>query len=119
MNISPSSTPRRSSSIVHTGRILQTIFSVAILAATLFVAFSPKMFSGNLNGLISGLIVPHTENGLAVATKINNAVRIGIVSGHWGDEGGVNDPGAVCSDGTNEHEVNLKIASLVRQKLEA
>ncbi len=119
MTISPSSPPRRSSSVVHTGRILQTIFSVAILVASLFVAFSPKMFSGNLNSLISGLIVPHTENGVAAPTKVNNAVRIGIVSGHWGDGGGVNDPGAVCADGTNEHDVNLKIASLVRQKLEA
>jgi len=117
MTISPASKPRRASSGVHTGRILQTIFSVAILVASLFVAFSPKMFSGNLNSLISGLLVPHTtEGGLAVSTPVLNKIRIGIVSGHWGNGG---DPGAVCPDGTNEHDVNLKIASLVRQKLEA
>lgn len=116
MTIPTSPLPRRPSSGVHTGRILQTIFSVAILVASLFVAFSPKMFSGNLNSLISGLLVPHTESGVAAPTKVNNAVRVGIVSGHWGNG---DDPGAVCADGTNEHDVNLKIASLVRQKLEA
>jgi N-acetylmuramoyl-L-alanine amidase len=41
---------------------------------------------------------------------------IGIVSGHWGNG---NDPGAVCPDGTKEQVVNLTIATLVRQKLEA
>jgi N-acetylmuramoyl-L-alanine amidase len=108
--------PRRTGTGIHTGRILQTVFSVAILLATLFVFFSPKMFSGNISSLISGLLAPNTEGGLAVTTKVLNMVRIGIVSGHWGNG---EDPGAVCPDGTNEHDVNLKIASLVRQKLEA
>ncbi len=100
---------------MHTARILQTAFSVAILLATLFVAFSPKMFSSNLNSLVSGLLVPRQVGEVAIPTQIS-AVRIGIVSGHWGNGG---DPGAVCPDGTNEHDVNLAIASLVRQKLEA
>ena len=100
---------------VHTARILQTTFSVAILLATLFVAFSPKMFSGNMSSFVSGLLVPHQESGIAIPTP-RSAVRIGIVSGHWGNG---NDPGAVCPDGTNEHDINLAISSLVRQKLEA
>ena len=100
---------------MHTTRILQTTFSVAILLATLFVAFSPKMFSGNLNSLVTDLLVPRQEGVVAAPTQ-RSAVRIGIVSGHWGNGG---DPGAVCPDGTNEHDVNLAIASLVRQKLEA
>ena len=100
---------------VQTARILQTVFSVAILVATLSVAFSPKMFSGSMGSWISGLLVPQAEVGQAIATP-RNAVRIGIVSGHWGNG---DDPGAVCPDGTNEHDVNLAIASLVRQKLEA
>lgn len=116
MTDSSPSLPRRHSSGIHTMRILQTTFSVAILLATLFVGFSPKMFSGNLNSFISGLLVPHNETGLAIPTPISSALRIGIVSGHWGNG---NDPGAVCPDGTNEHDVNLAIASLVRQKLEA
>ena len=100
---------------MHALRILQTAFSVAILLATLFVAFSPKMFSGNLNSLVSNLLVQHQDSGVAVATA-QSAVRIGIVSGHWGNG---DDAGAVCPDGTNEHDINLAIASLVRQKLEA
>jgi N-acetylmuramoyl-L-alanine amidase len=100
---------------VHTVRILQTTFSVAILLATLFVAFSPRMFSGNLNTLVSGFLGPQQDEAVAVATP-RSAVRIGIVSGHWGDN---DDPGAVCLDGTKEQEVNLAIATLIRQKLEA
>ncbi len=48
--------------------------------------------------------------------RLRKPVRIGIVSGHWGNG---DDPGAVCPDGTNELDVNLAIATLVRQKLEA
>lgn len=67
--------------------------------------------------MISGLLSPRAPiGGVAVPTAVLNTVRIGIVSGHWGNG---NDSGAVCPDGTNEHDVNLKIASLVRQKLEA
>jgi N-acetylmuramoyl-L-alanine amidase len=98
-----------------TFRILQTVFSVAILLATLFVAFSPKMFPGSLNTLISNLLVQDQESGVAAPTA-QSAVRVGIVSGHWSNG---DDAGAVCPDGTNEHDVNLTIASLVRQKLEA
>ncbi len=100
---------------VRTVRILQTTFSVAILLATLFVAFSPRMFSGNLNSVVSGFLEPQQNSAAAVATPWS-PVRIGIVSGHWGDG---TDPGAVCPDGTKEQDVNLAIATLVRQKLEA
>ena len=112
---SPNFSPRPSGG-VQTSRVLQTVFSVAILVATLSVAFSPKMFSGSLGSWISGMLVPQAEVGQAAIPTPRNAVRIGIVSGHW-DSG--DDPGAVCPDGTNEHDVNLAIASLVRQKLEA
>jgi N-acetylmuramoyl-L-alanine amidase len=99
----------------RTVRILQTTFSVAILIATLFTGFSPKMFSGNFGIIISGILTPQPDGAGAVPTS-QKAVRIGIVSGHWGNGG---DPGAVCPDGTNEHDINLAIATLVRQKLEA
>ena len=102
---------------VHTARILQTTFSVAILLATLFVGFSPKMFSSNLGSLISGWMVSQQTGGVPVAQVTQGPGKpIGIVSGHWGSG---NDPGAVCPDGINEHDVNLAIATLVRQKLEA
>jgi N-acetylmuramoyl-L-alanine amidase len=41
-------------------------------------------------------------------------IKVGIVAGHWG-----NDSGAVCDNGTTEQDVNLKIATLVQQKLNA
>lgn len=73
------------------------------------------MFSGDFTTLISGLLTPQPGGIEAVATTQNN-IRIGIVSGHWGNGG---DPGAVCPDGTNELDVNLAVASIVRQQLEA
>jgi N-acetylmuramoyl-L-alanine amidase len=105
----------RSRNSAKTGRIIQTSFSVAFLLATLFTGFSPKMFSGDFGGIISGILTPQPDGGGSVSTT-QKPVRIGIVSGHWGNG---EDPGAVCPDGTNEHDVNLSIASLVRQKLEA
>ena len=115
MTIQQRFSSHRPGSSVHTMRILQTTFSVAILLATLFVAFSPKMFSRDLNAFVSGMMDPQQDEEVAVTTP-QNTVRIGIVSGHWGNG---DDSGAVCPDGTNEQEINLTIASLVRQKLEA
>ncbi len=105
----------RSNGGARTGRILQTTFSVAFLLATLFTGFSPKMFSGNFGAMISGILTPQPDDG-GTAPTTQKPVRIGIVSGHWVNGG---DPGAVCPDGTNEHDVNLAIATLARQKLEA
>ena len=116
MTIQPRPPFPRAREGVPTIRILQTVFSVAILLATLSVAFSPKMFSSNLNSLISGWLTTRPDNGTVAVSTQWTGKPIGIVSGHWGNG---NDPGAVCPDGTNEHDVNLKIASLVRQKLEA
>lgn len=112
---SPIRLSRSKSGAPRTGRILQTTFSVAFLLATLFTGFSPKMFSSNFGTLISGLLTPQPGMGEAAPTTQTN-IRIGIVSGHWGNGG---DPGAVCPDGTNELDVNLAIASIVRQQLEA
>ncbi len=107
--------PSRSNRSTSTGRILQTTFSVAFLLATLFTGFSPKMFSGNFGGIISGILTPQPDSSGTVPTT-QKTIRIGIVSGHWGNG---DDPGAVCPDGTNEQAVNLKIATLVQQGLEA
>ncbi len=107
--------PSRSNGGIRSGHIIQTVFSVAFLLATLFTGFSPKMFSGNFGTIISELLTPQPEGNGTVPTT-QKQVRIGVVSGHWGNG---DDPGAVCPDGTNEKDVNLAIASLVRQKLEA
>jgi N-acetylmuramoyl-L-alanine amidase len=107
--------PFHSNTSARTGHILQTAFSVAFLLATLFTGFSPKMFSSDFGGIISGILTPQ-PNGSDFVPTTQKQVRIGIVSGHWGNG---QDPGATCPDGTNEHDVNLSIATLVRQKLEA
>ncbi|MBC7225592.1 MAG: N-acetylmuramoyl-L-alanine amidase [Anaerolineae bacterium] len=39
--------------------------------------------------------------------------RVGIVAGHWGS-----DSGAICDDGLQEVEVNLRIARAVQERLE-
>jgi N-acetylmuramoyl-L-alanine amidase len=102
---------------VRTAQILQTTFSVAILLATLFVGFSPTMFSSNFGSLISGWLTSQQVNLPVAQVTPGSALKpIGIVSGHWGNGF---DSGAVCPDGTKEQVVNLAIATLVRQKLEA
>lgn len=108
----PSPLPRTNGGI-RTGRVLQTTISVAILVATLFTGFSPMMFSTNFSSFLSVLLTPQPQVN-AVAPTSQRTLRIGIVSGHWG-----NDSGTVCANGVTEQEVNLKIASLVRQKLVA
>ena len=112
-NSTHSSLPRPPSRI-NTIRILQNTFSVAILIATLATGFSPKMFSDvNFNSELAKLISPPQAVNAAVPTA-GPALRIGIVSGHWG-----HDSGAVCDNGTTEQQVNLVIATLVQQKLTA
>ncbi len=109
---SPSLPPARSG--IRTGRILQTTVSIAILVATLFTGFSPKMFSAaGFSSALSLLLTPQPPPNVALPTP-ERIIHIGIVSGHWG-----NDSGSVCANGTTEQQVNLVIASLVRQKLSA
>lgn len=99
---------------VHTGRILQTTIAVAVLLATLLTAFSPTIFSVDLNAKFRLLLTPEPEESAPALPTSRSQVRIGIVSGHWG-----NDSGTVCSNGTTEAQVNLAIATLVQQKLDA
>jgi N-acetylmuramoyl-L-alanine amidase len=90
---------------------------VAILLATLFTSFSPASFStASLSDKLALLLTPQPA-GNAPGAVPQQALRIGIVSGHRG-----NDSGAVCTDpdGTvtlTEADVNYKIATLVQQKL--
>jgi len=109
--------PRYDPSVsINTALILQTTLSVAVLLATLFVGFSPRMFTGNFGSLISGWGISQAANGPVIQVTQGPQKPIGIVAGHWGNG---DDPGAVCPDGTKEQVVNLAIATLVRQKLEA
>lgn len=95
-------------------RILIRAFVAAILVATLFTAFTPALFTTNLRDQMAVLLTPQSDNNVDAPATARPKIKIGIVSGHWG-----NDSGAVCSNGTTEADVNLKIATLVQQKLSA
>ncbi len=96
-------------------RFLSQILLVAMggtLLATLFtVLASQSLFAGQAMPAPYALPTPEGTQASSGDTP-RSRIRVGIVSGHWG-----NDSGAVCSDGLTEMEVNLKIASLVQQKL--
>lgn len=98
-----------------TWRALQIAASWAILVATLFTLWTPAtLLNSDLSQRFSQIILPKQgtpQPNYPTATP-PAMPRIGIVSGHWG-----NDSGAVCPDGLTEAEVNLKIATLTMQDL--
>lgn len=88
---------------------------MAIFVATVFAILpSRALFSGTLTDPLLVMLTPQPENLVTADGTPLPVVRIGIVAGHLG-----NDSGAVCENGTTEAEVNLKIATLVQQKLTA
>ncbi|NWG34506.1 MAG: N-acetylmuramoyl-L-alanine amidase [Chloroflexi bacterium] len=103
--------PRRSSV-----RALQSTIGVAVLLATLFTALPSRgLVSGDFYDRLSIILTPRLVDGAPLVSQPQ--IRIGIVSGHAG-----NDSGAVCVDGNGqvtltEADVNLKIAAIVQQKL--
>ena len=97
----------------HPAYVLVKTLVAAVLVATLFTTFMPAVFSVSLRDQMAVLLTPQSENVDSPVTP-RPKIKIGIVSGHWG-----NDSGAVCADGTTEASVNLKIATLVQQKLGA
>ena len=98
-------------------RVLPVVLGVALLMATLFTAWTPAgLFSGNLSEKLTLILTSQPEGNPTVSAAYPQ-LHIGIVSGHWGY-----DSGAVCLDGNGEvtlteAELNLKIATLVQQKL--
>lgn len=97
----------------YSPRVFVSTLVIAVLVATLFTAFSPALFSTNLRDQLAVLLTPQPDNA-GVPVTPRPKIKIGIVSGHWG-----NDSGAVCPNGTTEADVNLKIATLVQQKFSA
>jgi len=95
-------------------RAFQTVISVAILVATLFTLWTPaSLFTNSLAEKMNIAFEPKpAEQSTFPTPTARPAPRIGIVAGHWG-----NDSGSVCSDGLTEADVNLKIATLVKQNL--
>lgn len=94
---------------------LQAVISVAIVMATVFTMWNPsnifsnqildRMFRSSSSDNIKPTSIPLTPT-------TSPRPRIGIVAGHWG-----NDSGSVCQNGLTEMELNLKIATLVRDDL--
>ena len=90
---------------------------IAVLLATVFVAWTPTSFNASsFSDKLALLLTPQPVKNSGVE-PVQQAVRIGIVSGHRG-----NDSGAVCMDSAGkitltEADVNYKIASLVQKKL--
>lgn len=90
---------------------------IAILVATLFTAWTPNsLFASNFQEQLRTLLTPQPGPETTLSTS-QPQLRIGIVAGHMG-----NDSGAVCTDDNGqvtltEVDVNLEIATLVRESL--
>jgi len=95
----------------HMGNAILSFTGIAILAATIFTMWTPSnLFSSQMDNIYD---IWQVQSNIAYPTPTSlPPTRIGIVAGHYG-----NDSGSVCSDGFTEMEANLKIATLVVQKL--
>jgi len=92
---------------------LQSVFSVALIVATLFTMWTPKnLFSNNFMERMFLAMQPKAPRIEVPTATVSPRPRIGVVAGHWG-----NDSGAVCADGLTEVSVNLEIATLVQNIL--
>jgi N-acetylmuramoyl-L-alanine amidase len=99
-------------------RQLQMVIIVAVVIATLFTAWTePGLLPGGLSEKLTSALVSQKSTPQAAwpTTTARANPRIGIVAGHSG-----NDSGAVCSEalgGYREVDINLNVASLVREDL--
>jgi N-acetylmuramoyl-L-alanine amidase len=103
--------PSRASNFQH----VQAVILVAFLLATLFTAWTPsELLPVSLAEILTQSSMPETEQAAEVWPTMTPRphLRIGIVAGHWGS-----DPGAVCQDGLTEVEINLDIATRVKESL--
>ena len=115
----PRPAPRRTSK-QRAANVFFPTLGVAILLATLFTAWTPtSLFATNLKDQLRLILTPQPTPADLTDNTPQPQLRIGIVAGHSG-----NDSGAVCTDENGnvdltEADVNLKIAELVKNKLEA
>jgi N-acetylmuramoyl-L-alanine amidase len=99
---------------------LQIVIGSAIIVATLFTLWMPggsaaTSATGKMIDAIGSNSKGNNLNGDTQMPGNFPLSRVGIVVGHRGNGG---DPGAVCSDGLTELQVNTTIATYVQQKLE-
>jgi N-acetylmuramoyl-L-alanine amidase len=97
-------------------RAIETFLSLAFVMATLFTLWTPaNLFSNQLLDQMMRAFQGPAVVGTAYPTITPaSRPRIGLVSGHMG-----NDSGAVCPDGLTERDVNYKIAMMVKDLLVA
>ena len=97
----------------HIFKTAQQIILAGIISATLFTLWTPNNIFANqlFRDTILSIEMNQQQQFLPTATPLPQK-RIGIVAGHWG-----NDAGAVCPDGLTELDVNLRVATLVKQYL--
>ncbi len=96
---------------------IQAVLAVACILATLFTAWTePGLLPNSLAGKLQQAMAKQTPGSTQAAVQITPTalphLRIGIVSGHWG-----NDSGAVCDDGLREVDINQDIATRVKEAL--
>jgi N-acetylmuramoyl-L-alanine amidase len=104
---------KKVNSISATFYYLAITAAVAFVLATLFTAWTPGGPSFNAGGVNLGFTPgPTSQASNFTPLTTSQALRVGIVAGHW-----KNDSGSVCPDGLQEAQVNLEIASLVQKIL--
>lgn len=111
----PQSKNRRSR--VNILRQLWVIFGTGAIIATLFNAWTPLgLIPLGLGEQISQIFSPpeNSSSNVFPTPTQRPKPRIGIVSGHWGF-----DSGAICPDGLTEFQVNLEVATKVKEQLTA
>ena len=116
----PDITPASDSNSGGMFRQLQSVFIVAVVIATLFTAWTePGLLPGGLSEKITNALSQQrtTPQAQGSTTTPRANPQIGIVAGHSG-----NDSGAVCPDalgGYREVDINLSVASLIKEDLVA
>lgn len=93
---------------------VQNLILTAAVVATLLTLWAPgNLFSNNLlRQMLAEIDAKETPLSSVPTMTPSSRPRIGLVAGHLG-----NDSGAVCKNGTTEVDINLRIATLVRQYL--
>ena len=114
--------PSPKKNILSSFRYLPAILGLAFVLASIFTIWTPGQTSSrNISPTRRPQVLPtrHPDSAVKATTAVltpgavEEKIRIGLVSGHWG-----NDSGAVCDDGFTEADMNLQVASLVQKKLE-
>jgi N-acetylmuramoyl-L-alanine amidase len=112
----PARGSRSSSGTFSAWKSLETVFSVALLVATLFTLWTPaNLFSNNFfDRMFQAMRSQPGPVAVLPTPTASPRPRIGLVAGHWGNG---QDSGAVCKDGLTEVSLNLKIATMVQSIL--